>query len=546
MRDFRGASVVFIVMIMGSALCACARPPGDGDALFVQGVVAEEAGDMASATEYYEEACAANHFKGCNYLGVITEEEDIKKAARLYQKSCEGGYAAACRNLGNMYYAGEGVEQNPGQAARLYAKACDGGSWNGCAYLGMLHETGDGVEKSIEKANALHEKAFTYSLQACATENNEKEDSNSCYNLMGKNYENENNDEVKQDYTKAARFYEKSCNNGNSEGCNHLRLLYEAGNGVEKNIKTAAALHEKTFAQSERSCADKADVSRCYNELGARYEEGETFKQDSTKAARLYEKSCARENSEGCIRLAMLYEAGHGGASGRKKARALREKTFLRHMQACEEKGRETCYELAHEYEYSRYNDNSGRMATLYEKACDKGSGDGCEQLGSLYKSGNGVRKNEKQAKELYARATGHYEKDCAANDGQGCLSLGWVYELGEWVQKDSAKAFLYYKKGCENRVGDSCERAGLFHLEGRGGIKKDKAAAVAYFTAGCKLKSEGACYGLISTDDEYTEYLKGIQEAIKETVRDLKQKRGEEGKTPAETPASGPDSSSP
>ncbi len=43
----------------------------------------------------------------------------------------------------------------------------------------------------------------------------------------------------KQDFSKARRYFEKACGLNNSGGCGSLGMLYEYGQGVEKNLTKA-------------------------------------------------------------------------------------------------------------------------------------------------------------------------------------------------------------------------------------------------------------------------------------------------------------------
>ncbi|GAA8087039.1 hypothetical protein HpNP74_23810 [Helicobacter pylori] len=50
---------------------------------------------------------------------------------------------------------------------------------------------------------------------------------------------------MKQDSIKAAQFYSKGCELNNSFGCGALGMLYENGQGVEKDLTKAAYFYSK-------------------------------------------------------------------------------------------------------------------------------------------------------------------------------------------------------------------------------------------------------------------------------------------------------------
>ncbi|GAA7474369.1 hypothetical protein MMM102_01110 [Helicobacter pylori] len=49
----------------------------------------------------------------------------------------------------------------------------------------------------------------------------------------------------KQDFSKAREYFEKACDLNNSGGCGALGMLYEYGQGVEKNLTKAAQFYSK-------------------------------------------------------------------------------------------------------------------------------------------------------------------------------------------------------------------------------------------------------------------------------------------------------------
>ncbi|WP_367689243.1 tetratricopeptide repeat protein [Helicobacter pylori] len=49
----------------------------------------------------------------------------------------------------------------------------------------------------------------------------------------------------KQDFSKARKYFEKACGLNNSGGCFRLGVLYEYGQGVEKNLTKAAYFYSK-------------------------------------------------------------------------------------------------------------------------------------------------------------------------------------------------------------------------------------------------------------------------------------------------------------
>ncbi|RVZ72848.1 sel1 repeat family protein [Helicobacter pylori] len=49
----------------------------------------------------------------------------------------------------------------------------------------------------------------------------------------------------KQDFSKARKYFERACGLNNGRGCGALGMLYEYGQGVEKNLTKAAYFYSK-------------------------------------------------------------------------------------------------------------------------------------------------------------------------------------------------------------------------------------------------------------------------------------------------------------
>ncbi len=73
----------------------------------------------------------------------------------------------------------------------------------------------------------------------------------------------------KQDFSKARKYFEKACDLKDSRGCGALGLLYENGEGVEKNLIKVAYFYTKA--------CDLKDGSGCFN-LGTLYLEKDSKK----------------------------------------------------------------------------------------------------------------------------------------------------------------------------------------------------------------------------------------------------------------------------
>jgi TPR repeat protein len=79
-----------------------------------------------------------------------------------------------------------------------------------------------------------------------------------------------------------------------------------------------------------------------------------------------------------------------------------------------------------------------------YEKAANQGHADAQVNLGSLYDYGRGVPQDFKMAVRWYSRAA-NQRNDLAQR------RLGLLYERGDGVPKDYVQAYMWYKLGAAN-----------------------------------------------------------------------------------------------
>ena len=94
-----------------------------------------------------------------------------------------------------------------------------------------------------------------------------------------------------KEYDKAAELLKKACDGGNMRGCFNLGVMYDNGNGVEKNEQKAVELYKKA--------CDGGDMNGC-GSLGAMYEKGDGVRQDKRLAKEYVGKACDLGDEEAC------------------------------------------------------------------------------------------------------------------------------------------------------------------------------------------------------------------------------------------------------
>lgn len=181
--------------------------------------------------------------------------ELYKQANELYQNRL------AIRKLGLCYEYGYGITVNKISAIQYYQKAIsvqDNKAPENLKQLIASLEAQESYELAIVfERNKKYELAFQLLIQAA------KNNYIPSYFKIGYFYDEGLG--IKTDYTKAAQWYHKGCDNKCSLSANNLGLLYESGNGVSHDKKKALELFK--FAYENGSENGKRNYNRLSAEL---------------------------------------------------------------------------------------------------------------------------------------------------------------------------------------------------------------------------------------------------------------------------------------
>lgn len=202
-----------------------------GSAKPTPGEPASSQGEIPAPAENAKPTVHAPSFKDIEQQAIsLYNQKHYSEANSLLEQVCAGGSAEACKDLGNLYFNGNGVAMDRPRAAVFYQKACSAAPPMGCNSLGVIYHNGDGVTKDDTRAAALYSTACSGG------------DALGCSNL-GNSYLNGRG--VAKDYSRAAALYQKACNAGNAAACSNLGSCYQYGSGVEKNPDMARQLLSK-------------------------------------------------------------------------------------------------------------------------------------------------------------------------------------------------------------------------------------------------------------------------------------------------------------
>jgi TPR repeat protein len=244
---------------------------------------------------------------------------------------------------------------------------------------------------------------------------------------------------VPQNYKMAVKWFKSVANRGVTIVQTLLGTLYANGKGVTKNNGRAVEWYKKAAGQN---CATAQ-----FN-LGAMYENGEGVTKDEKEAIRLYTEAANQGHADARSALAWIYKKGSCGVTEDMKI------SFAWHEKAFES----------------------------YKKAAEKGDVEAQFILGSMYKNGYGVTKDEREAIEWYKEAA----------DGEHAAAqrmLGWIYKKGNCGEKQDGetslkwykKAFESYKKAADKEDVEAQFILGSMYKNGYGVPKNEKKAIELY-----------------------------------------------------------------
>lgn len=215
----------------------------------------------------------------------------------------------------------------------------------------------------------------------------------------------------KEEYAKAAKWYEKAAINGYVQAQYILGDMYEKGCGVEENYEKSVEWYQKA------SDAGHADAQ---NDLGWMYINGYGVEQDYKKALSLFRSAAKQGHAKAHRHIGVMYDNGLGVSKD--------------HVEA----------------------------AKWYKIAAEKNNPTAQAFLGDMYLKGEGVEQNDVFAYQWSKRAADQ-------GSAQGQTNLGWMYECGRCVQKNYIEALKWYLKAANQDHAGAQWKVGEFYLCGRG-----------------------------------------------------------------------------
>ena len=154
----------------------------------------------------------------------LVEAGEYETAAGRLQSLAEQGHAGAQFNLGFLYEAGRGVDQDFFAAFNWYRLAAAQQFPDAEFKIGVMYYLGRGVEKDVEQAIEWYRRAAEQGYGNAQT------------NLA---FAYQTGDGVEQDKREAVAWYRKAAEQGSMKAQFNLGFLYLRGDGVDRQLVDA-------------------------------------------------------------------------------------------------------------------------------------------------------------------------------------------------------------------------------------------------------------------------------------------------------------------
>lgn len=170
-------------------------------------------------------------------------------ARAIWEALDEKGNGQAGFNLGILYEDGLGVEQDNQKAIEYYEKAATAGSGKAQYRLGLLYSAGIKTPKNDTKAYKW--------LTAAAEQGDEdasallEQRSGAMKSQRDKKFFNAENLHAAGQYKEATSLWQQLSDTGDTRSRTRLAWMYEAGQGMPRNLKKAATLFKKSAEEGD-------------------------------------------------------------------------------------------------------------------------------------------------------------------------------------------------------------------------------------------------------------------------------------------------------
>lgn len=408
--------------------------------------------DSKTITQWYkalaEYGYADAQFKlaNCYYEGSDISK-NLEKAFEWYSKSAEQGYSDAQYCLGNLYYLGDGVPKDVSKAVKWFSKSAEQGNVDAQVNLGRCYYDNKSDLRGIKKALDLWRNAA------------QKGNSQALYCIGRCYYDGKK-------YKEAIKFWTVSAEHGNTDAIYSMGNCYYWGEGVSKDLRTAAKWYLKSMFFGRNAEAAYRYGNCCYY----------GFK-DYDLAARHYEKAAKQGHAGAQYCLGKCYEKGEGVERDFKVAvRWYRKSAEQGYVDA------QYCLGICYFYGQGAKQDYE-KGIKWYEKAAEQENSDAQYELGHCYYNGKGIVQNLVKAIQWYTRSAEH-------GNAKAQYCLGNCYFNGEGANQDFEKAAMWYQKAAEQDHIEAQKCLSRCYKDGKG-VKQDDEKYREWLSKALKLQQQ-------------------------------------------------------
>ncbi|MHC5225161.1 tetratricopeptide repeat protein [Ignatzschineria sp. LJL83] len=376
----------------------------------------------------------AIYLLGLYYNAIGDDQYDSSayiKAKVLLEKAIELGADNAMYELAELYYYGNGVQQDYHKSLELYSHPKLAKHPEAIFSRGVQYDLGEGVPQSYEISFALFKEA------------SELDHNPSTFNV---GYMYEYGQFVDIDLELAKEWYQKSCDNNYEDGCEAIQLLEEdnAASPALDSLFDQIMEHETPVAPLELTTTSI---------LNADPERARVFLSENSDL--LLENIQTDNNGENLFLAGYLFylealESGNNHTYA--QATTLLEK-------AAEKNFSEANFYLG----VMAYNGNgnSDSFSEDYTKALSylekmepahHNYSESLFYLATMHDQGLGTEQDQEKSFELYQTAANLGHKESAYN-------VGYMYEHGEFVAENTGLAKTWYQSACDLGDIDGCEK---------------------------------------------------------------------------------------
>ena len=427
----------------------------------------------------------------CYVMGMGLLQDNVE-AVKWYQEAANHGNRTAMYVLGFCYLDGIGVSQNDSEAVKWWRLLAEMGDKDGKDRLGECFYYGIGVERNYEEADKLWESNSDDDYNPpIGWINWDKERIDRCQKLAEQGDVHAMLDLAFKyrcygfwkDLSESVKWYRKAAEMGSAGAMHCLSILYEKGEGVEKNNVEARKWYDK-YNECELKKwkqllfhAEQGDAESQL-ELGKYYEEDGHV--DEIEAVKWYRKSANQNNAEAQYRLGLCFMNGKGiqknvieagklfckaGEQGQKGALNELENIGYNYQHGIDvEKDYATAlkyYEksgssIVAKYIYGGKIDNIEEFKYWY-KAAYQGNAYAQYNIGAYYYWGIVVEKD-------FEIAVNWYKKAAVQGHVLAQYYLGWCLAMGKGIEKNEREAINWWRKALKN--GDEMANNNLMIIE--------------------------------------------------------------------------------